>query len=96
MEDAYRKQYVIDNKMSVVEVIDTSGEGLHATVTSFMCLLTTCQQLSLENLAVLTKQWIRSVLIFYIRSQFFPSDHFWLKGFTWIYPGVFRDFKSFI
>jgi len=28
IEDAYRKQLVVDNKMCFVEVIDTAGQGL--------------------------------------------------------------------
>jgi GTPase KRas protein len=33
IEDAYRKQLVVDNKMCFVEVIDTAGQGqLHPSV----------------------------------------------------------------
>jgi hypothetical protein len=28
LEDAYRKQWVLDNRMCLVEVIDTAGQGM--------------------------------------------------------------------
>jgi len=30
IEDAYRKQLVVDNRMCFVEVIDTAGQGVYA------------------------------------------------------------------
>ena len=39
IEDAYRKQLVVDNRMCFVEVIDTAGQGKHLLTTSLILKL---------------------------------------------------------
>lgn len=57
IEDAYRKQLIVDNRMCFVEVIDTAGQGEHIPLHSVHQHLTS----SPEEYATLRDQWVRSV-----------------------------------
>jgi len=57
IEDAYRKQMIVDNRMSFVEVIDTAGQGEHnLTPPSTEPVFTPSL---LEEYATLRDQWVR-------------------------------------
>jgi GTPase KRas protein len=55
IEDAYRKQLVVDNRMCFVEVIDTAGQGMFLDRISQPI----SYPLLVEEYATLRDQWVR-------------------------------------
>jgi GTPase KRas protein len=58
IEDAYRKQMIVDNRMSFVEVIDTAGQGEHTLIPPLLAIPVFTPSL-LEEYATLRDQWVR-------------------------------------
>jgi GTPase KRas protein len=58
IEDAYRKQLIVDNKMCFVEVIDTAGQGA-----CYSLHLYHLSDVHAEEYATLRDQWVRYVII---------------------------------
>jgi len=58
IEDAYRKQLLVDNRMCFVEVIDTAGQG-EPVFHSELPVLQSHVDLSAEEYATLRDQWVR-------------------------------------
>lgn len=57
IEDAYRKQLVVDNKMCFVEVIDTAGQGTCLAIHRLPC--PRLSRIYTEEYATLRDQWVR-------------------------------------
>ena len=84
IEDAYRKQLVVDNRMCFVEVIDTAGQGVcRALLCFFLCMLTIgIAQRSMQRFGTNGSGTIcRSAGLYSIRHC--------MQGGPGLYPGLF-------
>lgn len=61
IEDAYRKQLVVDNRMCYVEVIDTAGQGKSDPIRP---LVVSTLIVASEEYATLQEEWIRCAMAF--------------------------------